>query len=116
MFLAMQNTAHLWMISREDLPYFYSAYMEHIDPWRETVEAAAQAGYYSLPTESGSPDDSGLGYIPPVKVTWYADCSTLCITVKTFAHEAVERDRDAIWQAIAQYPDEENKERRRMWS
>lgn len=108
MFLAMQNTAHLWVVSREDFPYFYSAYKEHIDPWRETVEAAAQAGYYSLPTESGSPDESGIGYIPPVKVTWYADCSTLCITVRTFAHEAVERDRDVIWQAIAQYPDAEN--------
>ena len=108
MFLAMQNTAHLWVVSREDFPYFYSAYMEYIDPWRETVEAAAQAGYYSLPTESGSPDGNGLGYLPPVKVTWYADCSTLCITVRTFAHEAVERDRDVIWQAIAQYPDAEN--------
>ena len=108
MFLAMQNTAHLWVVSREDFPYFYSAYKEHIDPWRETVEAAAQAGYYSLPTESGSPDGNGLGYLPPVKVTWYADCSTLCITVRTFAHEAVERDRDVIWQAIAQYPDAEN--------
>ena len=108
MFLAMQNTAHLWVVSREDFPYFYSAYMEYIDPWRETVEAAAQAGYYSLSTESGSPDGNGLGYLPPVKVTWYADCSTLCITVRTFAHEAVERDRDVIWQAIAQYPDAEN--------
>lgn len=108
MFLAMQNTAHLWVVSREDFPYFYSAYMEYIDPWRETVEAAAQAGYYSLSTESGSPDGNGLGYLPPVKVTWYADCSTLCITVKTFQHEVVERDRDVIWQAIAQYPDAEN--------
>ena len=108
MFQAMQNTAHLWVVSREDFPYFYSAYMEYIDPWRETVEAAAQAGYYSLSTESGSPDGNGLGYLPPVKVTWYADCSTLCITVRTFAHEAVERDRDVIWQAIAQYPDAEN--------
>lgn len=108
MFLAMQNTAHLWVVSREDFPYFYSAYMEYIDPWRETVEAAAQAGYYSLSTESGSPDGNGLGYLPPVKVTWYADCSTLCITVNTFQHEVVERDRDVIWQAIAQYPDAEN--------
>lgn len=108
MFLAMQNTAHLWVVSREDFPYFYSAYMEYIDPWRETVEAAAQAGYYSLSTESGSPDGNGLGYLPPVKVTWYADCSTLCITVNAFQHEVVERDRDVIWQAIAQYPDAEN--------
>ncbi len=112
MFYALRNTAHLSLITRDIFPQYYACYVDEVDPfhepWGETLEAAAQAGYYELPAEPDGTVGGGNYYFPPVKVTYYADCSTLCITAYSFLHEIVERDRDVIWKAIAEYPEAKN--------
>ena len=112
LFYALQNTAHLGVITAGEFPMYYSAYIHATDafhePWRDAVFMAAQSPYYTLPEDLDSLPNSGVGVLPPVKVTYYEDCRTLCLTIDTFRHEVVERDRDVIWQAIEQYPEAEN--------
>ena len=112
LFYALRNTAHLGVIDSDFFPMCYSVYEDTTDafdaPWRELVEEAALSPYYALPEDFGSLANSGVGVLPPVKVTYYEDCRTLCLTIYTFWHETVERDRDLIWQAIEQYPEAEN--------
>ena len=112
-FRELQNTAHLGLVSPEEFPFYYALYTDEEalsfrKAWNETVLQAAKAGYYSLP-EADEPQQPGIYQnLPPVKVSYYPDCKLLCLSIRTFLPDIVDRDRDVLKNALEKYPEAEH--------
>lgn len=114
MFRDLKNTAHLSLVSRDFFPMLYRGYTETSDDfhaaWRETAALAAASAYYA-PTpeqEAEDPSSDSASYCPPAKYSWYEDCKTLCLSIRTFLPDTVDRDRDLLRNALEAHPDAEN--------
>lgn len=112
-FRELQNTAHLYLVSQEDFPFFYEIYtsseasLTFRKAWNETMRQAAEAGYYSLPGADEPQQPDMYENLPPVKVSYYQDCKVLCLSILTFLRD-IDMDRDVLKNALEKYPEAEH--------
>ncbi|MBR4905873.1 MAG: hypothetical protein IKZ44_03385 [Clostridia bacterium] len=114
-FASLKNTAHLYLVPQSLFSDMYGYVVLSsegkdslfLEPWREDLMRAAEAGYYT-PPKTYSSSSSAYGLFPKVTVQYYDDCKTLCFLVPTFYPSTIERDCDLFEKTMMQYPEAEN--------
>ncbi|MBR4193994.1 MAG: hypothetical protein IKQ54_06665 [Oscillospiraceae bacterium] len=115
------NFAHLNLIEPGFYQYLYSvlafdpviaddpymaAYFDAItDPTLNEIYQPVAADYVQQQTEKAP--EVQLRYTekaPEVQLRYYDDCDALLLVISTFDHNAVERDRNVLTDALKQYP------------
>ena len=104
------NFAHLSVIEPSFYQYLYSilAYDPVIadDPYMAPYLAAVTDPTLSEIYQPAAADyiQKQTGTVPEVEVRYYDDCDALLLVISTFDHNAVERDRNVLTDALKQYP------------